>query len=181
MKARGSETEGGAARADVGARASNDFSPVVAVLDDGAALAEGVARAAELAAVADEVDVEGVELAGGHEAVHDLVRELVGALRRDEADAAEDAEDVRVEREDLHAAGEEERAGRRLRPDAAERGEVANGFGGRQVAQEREVERAVPLLHLPQQVADHRRPLVGEPAPAARVRAARRPRSGIAA
>src|SRR5215211_7557683 len=85
-------------------RASNNFLAVVAVFDDGAALADGVARAAELAAVADEVDVERVEFAGGHEAVHDLVGEAVGALRRDEAGAAEHAEDVRVEREDLRRA-----------------------------------------------------------------------------
>src|SRR3712207_9225846 len=73
----------------------NFLAAVVAVLDDGAALADGVARAAEFAAVADEVDVEGVELARGHDPVHHLVRELVGALRGDEADAAQHAEDVR--------------------------------------------------------------------------------------
>ena len=89
-----------------------------------------VARAAEGAAVAYEVDVEGVELARGDEGVHDFVREVVGAFRGDEADAAQDAEDVRVERENLLAAGEEERAGDGLRADAAELREVVGGLFG---------------------------------------------------
>src|SRR2546421_12575169 len=49
---------------------SNPLPSVVAVFHDGAALADGVAWAAEFASVAYEVDVEGVELSGGDEAVH---------------------------------------------------------------------------------------------------------------
>src|SRR2546423_5834358 len=115
---------------------SNPLPSVVAVFHDGAALADGVAWAAEFASVAYEVDVEGVELSGGDEAVHNTVREVVGALLRNEADAAQHSEDVRVEREDVLAAGEEERAGDRLRADAAELREVARRLVGRHGAQE---------------------------------------------
>jgi hypothetical protein len=149
---------------------SDSLVPVVAVFDDGAAFAEGVARAAEGAAVAYEVHVEGVELAGGHDAVHQGVRELVGAFRRYEADAAEHSEDVRVERKYLRAAGEEERAGDGLRADAAELREVARGIFRRGVAQEGEVERAVALLYLFEEGFDDGGLLVGEPARADSVR-----------
>src|SRR5947209_20358078 len=145
---------------------SNPFPPVVAVFDDGAAPAQGFAGAAELAPVAYEVDVEGVELAGGHEAVHDFVRELVGALRGDEADASEDAEDVRVEREHVLAAGEQERAGGSLRADAAERRQITHGLAGRHPADEGEVERPVALFDLAEQGADDCGLLVGESAEA---------------
>src|SRR5215210_457362 len=82
-------------------RASDPRLPVVAVLDDGAAFAQRIAWAAELAPVADEVDVERVELPGGHEPVHEFVGAHVGALLGEKADAAQYAEDVRVEREGL--------------------------------------------------------------------------------
>src|SRR5437868_6965387 len=80
------------------AHSSNALLSVVAVFDDGTTLAQGVARATEFATVAYEVDVERVEFSGGHNAVHHSVRELVGAFRGDESDAAEYAKYVRVER-----------------------------------------------------------------------------------
>src|SRR5207237_9008983 len=145
---------------------SNPFLSVITILNNRAALAQRVAGAAELATVADEVDVEGVELAGGHEEVHRTVRELVGALRGDEADAAQDPEDVRVEREDILAAGEQKRAGGGLRADAAEPRQIAQDMAGGQPPHEGEVERAVPLLNLAEQAADDGGLLVGESAEA---------------
>ncbi len=105
---------------------------VIAVFHNGTAFAEWVAGAAEGAAVAYEVDVEGVEFSGWDEGVHDVVGAAVGAFLGDEADAAQDAEDVRVEGEDFRAAGEEERAGDGLGADAAKLGEVFYGFCGRE-------------------------------------------------
>src|SRR5205085_8931746 len=74
------------------------------------------------------------------------------------------AEDVCVEREDFRSAREEERAGRRLRADAAETCEVFDGLCGWPPAQERKVERAMSLSDFTQQPADDRGLLVSEPA-----------------
>src|SRR2546423_989336 len=145
-------------------RRLNPLLPVVAVFDDGAALAEWVAGAAEFASVAYEVDVEGVEFSGGDEAGHHTGRELVGALPRGEGHAAQHSGDVRVEREDVGAAGEEERAGDRLRADAAELRKIPRRLLRRHVAQEREVKRAVSLFDLSQEAAYDGGLLVGETA-----------------
>jgi hypothetical protein len=83
--------------------------------------------------VANEVDVEGVEFSVRDDGVHDLVGAAVGAFLGDEADAAEDAEDVRIEREDFFETGKEERAGDGFGADAAKLGEVTNRCFGREV------------------------------------------------
>ena len=77
------------------------------------------------------------------------MREVVGTLGRYESDAAQDAEDVRVERENLLVAGEEERAGDGLRADAAELREVADGLFVGEGMQEIKVESPVLLFDLP--------------------------------
>ena len=88
---------------------------VVAIFDDRAAFTEWFARTAELASVANQVDVKRVELSGRDNLVHNLVRAGVGAFLRNQPDASQDAKDVRVERKDLFAAGEQQRAGDGLR------------------------------------------------------------------
>ena len=92
---------------------------VIAVFNYGTALAEWLTRAAQGATVAYEVDVEGVELSLWDNAVQYLVRALVRAFLRDESDASEHAKDMRVQRKDLFATGEEQRAGDCLRAYAA--------------------------------------------------------------
>ena len=67
----------------------------------------------------NQVDVEGVELPRRHNGVHDFVRACVRAFLRNQPNTTQDAKDVRVEREDLLAAGEKKRARDGLRADAA--------------------------------------------------------------
>ena len=68
--------------------ASDYFLPVIAIFDDGAALANGVARAAKRATMTDEVDMKGIEFSLRHDAIHDLVRSRVRAFLRNQTDAS---------------------------------------------------------------------------------------------
>jgi hypothetical protein len=68
--------------------------------------------------VTNQVDVKGVEFPARYDAVHQRVRSRVRAFLWNQADAPENAEDVRVEREDFLAAGEKESARDRFRADA---------------------------------------------------------------
>lgn len=79
-------------------------------------------------------------------------------------DPPEDAKDVRVQREDFFAAGEEQRTGDGFGPNAAKLREIANGLFSRDVMKEREVERAALLFDLTKQASYHRSLLIGEPA-----------------
>lgn len=114
--------------------------------------------------MAYEVDVEGVELPRRDEGVHDVVCAPVGAFLGDETDAAQYAEDVRVEGEDFRAAGEQKRAGNGLGADAAESREIFDRRRGREIVQEREVESAAFLFDLAKQALDDRGFLIGEAA-----------------
>ena len=114
--------------------------------------------------MADEVDVEGVELTRRDDGVHDLMGAAVGAFLGDEADASEDAEDVRVEREDFRVAGEEERAGDGFGADAAKLREIVCCRFGRECVQKTEIECAARLFDLTKETFDDRRFLVGEAA-----------------
>src|ERR1043165_2085590 len=99
--------------------ASDYFLPVVAILYDRTAFAKGIARAAERASVAYEIDVKGIELSRRHNLVHDLVRSPVRRFLRNQSDAPENAKDMRVEWKDLFAASEEQRTSNCLRAEAA--------------------------------------------------------------
>ena len=100
---------------------------VIAVFDDGTAHALWVARAAQCAPVPYEINVEGIEFSFRHDSVHDLMRAPVRALLRDEADAAQYSEDMRVQRKYFFATSEQKSAGDGLRADAAKLPEIIDG------------------------------------------------------
>src|SRR5207237_5692996 len=101
------------------AASSNLCLAIIAVFDNWAARAERLARATDFAPVPDQVDVKRIELTGRHKFVHDLMRARIRTLLRDQPDAPQHAKDVRVERKDIFATGEQERTRDGLWPRAA--------------------------------------------------------------
>ncbi len=155
----------------------NHFLSVVAVFDDRATVASSVARAAECATVADQVNVEGEVFSFRHKLIHDLVCACVGAFLRDQSDATQHAEDVCVEREDGFATGKEECAGNRLRTDAAKPFEIRDGILGAHLVKEGKIKHRVLVFDLAEQACDDGSFLIRESAGADRVGDGRLPRT----
>jgi hypothetical protein len=93
---------------------------------------------------------------------HYLMRMLIRALFREQAQAARDPEDVNVYWEDPAIAGEQQRTGRCFRTDSLEACEKPGGFVERSAAEKSQIERAAAVVNLIQQRFDSDGLLAGE-------------------
>ena len=101
-----------------------------------------------MAAVGDEKDVHFVASVGRNGGFEQRVGFFGGNFRGDPMEAASDAVNVRVDREDGHLEGEEKEAGDGFGADAFEAAEVGCGLVGWEVFEEFEGDSAVVLAEL---------------------------------
>ena len=101
-------------------------------------------------------------LAGGHERGHQVMRLLGRRCLRHKPQAPADAMHVRVDREDVSTAGEQQRHGCGLDADAVLRAEQIAGLGGVDLVQSVEAQLAESLLHPSEGVPDADAFLVGK-------------------
>jgi len=137
---------------------------VLAVINQTALLAQRIARPANSAPVANQIDVRFVVALPWNHLTHQAVRFFVRTSIRNQSEPPSDSKDVSVYGKDWSIASEQQGARDGLRSDAFQAAEKLFGFFEWRGSQERQIERPAALINFIKQLFDPARLLSGKSA-----------------